>query len=186
MATTRSVVSPRSSRRIGKPRLAPNSTSKASSLNDFQKSPSARSATPPSTAIVTTSRWRSAAACPKRKVSRPAWLAPACRWMNVSSTRPKPKNTESISPRALSYLTRVRPVTAITASVAAQPATAAPSISTSGTFEPVSRNARAMPGRAAWLMASPSRLCRRSTANVPSAPLVAPSTAAPSATVRNV
>jgi hypothetical protein len=43
-----------------------------------------------------------------------------------------------------------------------------------------------MPGKAAWEMASPSKLCLRSTAKAPSTPLTSPSVAEPRATVRNV
>jgi hypothetical protein len=89
-------------------------------------------------------------------------------------------------PSAASYFTRVERTTAPTASVPRKPATAAPATSVSDALEPVSRNASATPGSAACEIASPSRLCRRSTANVPSAPLVIPSIAEPSATVRSV
>ena len=57
---------------------------------------------------------------------------------------------------------------------------------TSGAFEPVSMNASTMPGSAAWLTASPRRLCRRSTANAPSMPATIPMAAEPRATVRRV
>ena len=106
--------------------------------------------------------------------------------MNVSSTSPKPKKTESTIPSAASYLIRVVRTTPITTSVPSKPASAAPTTSTSGALLPVSRNASATPGSAACEIASPSRLWRRSTANVPSAPLVSPSAADPSATVRSV
>jgi len=74
--------------------------------------------------------------------------------------------------------------TSITSSAATQPARAAPNTRTSGAFEPVSMNASTMPGSAAWLTASPRRLCRRSTANAPSMPATRPMAAEPRATVR--
>ena len=46
------------------------------------------------------------------------------------------------------------------ARVPSHPASAAPRTSTSGALLPVSMNAMATPGRAAWVIASPSRLCR--------------------------
>jgi CBS-domain-containing membrane protein len=48
------------------------------------------------------------------------------------------------------------------------------------------RKAITTPGSAAWDIASPNRLWRRSTAKEPSAPLTTPSAPAPSATVRSV
>ena len=71
-------------------------------------------------------------------------------------------------------------------STTSHPAIAAPVRSTRLSLLPVSMYAMAIPGRAACDIASPTRLCRRSTANVPIAPATIPSTAAPSATVRNV
>ena len=186
IATTRSVVSPTSRARTGKPCDAAKSGSNRSSLNSFQKTSIATSATAPSTAIVTTSRPTSAAACPNRNVSSPAWLASGCAWMYVSRTIPNPKKTDSTMPSAASYGTRLRSTTALTQSVPTHPASPAPTTSTSGALLAVSRNARATPGSAAWLMASPRSDCPRSTANAPSDPDESPSTAAPSATVRSV
>ena len=67
-------------------------------------------------------------------------------------------------PSALSYLVRLWVTRAVTHRVASHPEIAAPSISTSGALLPVSMKASTMPGRAAWDNASPSKLCRRSTA----------------------
>ncbi len=155
-------------------------------MSSFQSSVSTATETVPATTIVTTSWNRRAAAWPNRKVSSPAWAAFGILWIKVSSTRPKPKKTASVMPRALSKGTRLRAVTVRTASVASQPASAAPAMMTTGILLPVSRNASAIPGRAAWLTASPSRLWRRSTANEPRAPEVAPSTPEPRATMRSV
>ena len=186
IAITRSVVSKTSSWRTGKPCAAAKSSSNKRTLNSFQKTASTTSATPPSDAITITSWVTSAAACPNRNLSRPAWVASGRRWMIVKSTSPTPKKTDRMRPSEASNGVRLRRTIAITASVPTHPAMPAPSTSTSGAFEPVSRNARAMPGSAAWLMASPRSDCPRSTANVPSDPLTTPSTAAPSATVRSV
>jgi hypothetical protein len=106
--------------------------------------------------------------------------------MKVRSTSPNPKKTESTIPSAASYLTRVVRTTPITIKVPRNPASAAPVTRTRGALLPVSRKAIATPGSAACEIASPSRLWRRSTAKVPSAPLVIPSAAEPSATVRSV
>ncbi len=149
MATTSRVINNTSRTRIGKPRLAPNSGSKVSNLNSFQKINIASSARAPSPAIVTTSRSRRAAACPKRNLSSPAWAALGIFWIKVKSTKPKPKKTASTRPRALSSLTRVVLMMLITSRVPIQPAATAPKINTNGALLPVSRKARAMPGNAA-------------------------------------
>ncbi len=66
------------------------------------------------------------------------------------------------------------------------PAIAAPIIRTRLDLLPVSKKASVIPGKAAWDIASPSRLCLRRTAYAPSAPLTIPKTAEPSATVLSV
>ena len=166
--------------------MAAKSRSKLSSLNSFQKIATQPSASAPSSAIVTTSRSSRVAAWPNRKRSRPACDACGRRCTNVSSTSPRPKKTDSTMPSAASSGTRVERTTTMTNSVPSQPAMAAPSTSTRVAFEPVSANASTIPGSAACEIASPSRLCRRSTANAPSTPLTMPSAAVPSATVRSV
>jgi hypothetical protein len=186
MAATNRVVSSTSSARTGRPRLAAYSGSKLRSLNSFQNRPTPASVTAPSTAMAATSRVSRVAACPKRYLSSPACEASGSFCTNVSSISPKPKKTDSTRPSALSSLRRVLRVTPSITRVPAQPAAMAPSISTSGSLLRVSTKASTTPGRAACDMASPSRLCLRSTAKEPSAPLTMPSVADPSATVRRV
>ncbi len=103
--------------------------------------------------------------------------------MSVSRTSPSPKNEAIARPRALSSLTRVVRTTLVANRTASQPATAAPQMSTSGALLRVSKNASAIPGRAACDTESPSKLCFRSTAKLPSAPLTIPSAPAPRATI---
>jgi len=60
---------------------------------------------------------------------------------------------------------------------------AAPIMSTSMSFIPVSKNAMTTPGSAAWERPSPMRLSLRSTAKVPAIPLARPKSAVPSNTI---
>jgi hypothetical protein len=164
MAMTRNVVSRTSMVRMGMPWDAPYSGSKLSSLNSFQNTATASSAAEPRPAITATSRSIIVAACPNRNVSSPACDAVGVRCTNVSSTSPTPKKTERTMPSALSSGRRLCRTIIMITRVPSQPASAAPSTSTSVLRVPVSMNASTMPGSAAWEMASPSRLCRRSTA----------------------
>ncbi len=185
IAMTSKVVNRTSMRPIGSPRVVPNSGSKLRSLNSFQNTATVAMATAPSSAIVTTSLRTSAAAWPNRNVSSPAWLASGWRCTNVSSIRPIPKNTESTRPRAPSSLILVVRTIERTTSVPSHPAPAALMRSASGDLPPM-RNPITTPGSAAWEMASPRRLCLRSTAKEPSTPLTIPRAPAPRATVRSV
>ena len=185
-ASTSRPVSSRSRRRTGSPSRAAKAGSKLSSLNSFHSSTSTSRAPPPSAAIVATSAASSVAAWPNRKRSRPACEASGRRWIQVSSISPVPKKTESTRPRALSADTREERTIPVTQSAPSHPVAAAPATSAAGALLPVSRNTSAIPGNAAWLTASPSRLWRRNWAKTPRTPAVAPITAAPAATVRSV
>ena len=79
---------------IGNPMLPPKSRSNESNLNSFQKTSIKDRAIPPMMAIVQTSRARSVAAWPNKKVFNPAWRASGFCCKKVSSSRPKPKKTE--------------------------------------------------------------------------------------------
>ena len=168
-------------------RLAPKSGSKASSLNSFQKSSIATSATPPSTAIVITSPRRSVAAWPKRNRSSPACEASG-RLLDVGQQHePEAEEDGQHDAERGVVLDPRRPHDGPDGKRAEQPGDrgarderrAAPCCRSAG------RRARCRAGRRArWRR--PSRLWRRSTAKVPSAPLMMPSAAEPRATVRSV
>ena len=66
------------------------------------------------------------------------------------------------------------------------PRTSAPNNNTLESFDPVIKKAMAIPGNAACDKASPSKLCLRSTAKLPSIPHIAPRTAVPRVMVRRV
>ena len=107
-------------------------------------------ASAPSAAISTTSRSIRVAACPKRNRSSPAWLASGSFWMKVQQHQPQTEEDREHDPQRAVLLDARVAHHAHHQQRRQPPATAAPSISTSGALLPVSRNASAIPGSAAW------------------------------------
>lgn len=91
-----------------------------------------------------------------------------------------------MSPRAVSDFRWVFFTIPLIQNVPIKPLTKAPIRSVLPFLAPVKRNAIAIPGSAACEMASPNKLCFRSTAKLPSIPQMAPKTAVPKVMVRRV
>lgn len=106
--------------------------------------------------------------------------------MKVSKSIPKPKNSDRIKPSAVSDFKWVLLIILFIQKVPMSPLINAPKSKTLLSFAPVIKNAIAIPGNAAWEIASPKRLCFLSTAKLPSIPVTAPSMAVPKVIVLSV
>ena len=129
----------------------------------------------------------SAAVDPSRKLFSPAWPA-ACRvWIWLSSTIPRPKNTLSTVPIAVSSGSLVWSRIHWTHRMPSAPDSAAPAISRAR-LRPVppndtpTRNARAIPGSVAWLIASEISARLRRKEKTPITPPPMPSAITPAST----
>ena len=104
----------------------------------------------------------------------------------MSKSIPKPKNNDRINPKAVSDFKCVLVIIPLIQNVPKSPLTKAPNSNVLLSFAPVIKNAIAIPGNAACEIASPSKLCLRSTAKLPSIPVTAPKIAVPNVMVRSV
>ena len=188
--TVTAITSPiiaRSILRTWMPEAAAYSGSKDTNGIGRRNSTTAPTAKAPPTAM-TTASWNSMPAVePSRKLSSPACRPPDMVWMTVSSTMPKPKNTDRTAPIAASSARRVRREIHSTSSRPTMAETAEPSrrpgrLRPSPPSATIAMKASPMPGRVACATASLTSARLRRNRNVPPLPAATPSSAAPTAT----
>ena len=129
------------------------------------------------------------AVLPKMKDSKPAACPRGICWITPKSEIPAPKKTLRMTPNAVSSLSFVRFRIARIAMTPSNPVIVAPRRRRGRdfSFHPqtlASKKLRVIPGKVAWLMASPIRARLRRRVKTPTTPAAHPSIAVPRSTTR--